>query len=380
MPQIDSFAVAKDRNDLLEIVAIGGPGPDDQEFTEGIWLNQQLIGPEDDYTNFDLKWRSLGEPGHQLSGISMVRGPDGGLEVVVVADGLVMHASKSASDGTWSGWETPGNPVNAGPEFPVALAHNQDGRLEVFAVSGFKPEIWHSTQQPGHGPWNGWRSLGVFPGQGATVHRAPAIARNKDGRLEVYVAVGTEIWHTCQASANSDHWTPWSSLGGPDADRPVGWPTVVADQDGRLQLFATSDRAVWSRRQPAPGLGPWEGWTMLHGESEDAGEPVLAAGTQQDGRLVVFALRTPRGGVEGLQKLEQIADEAWTSAYPLTPDDTLLGTPVAPTLDNPVLVADYLGRLRLFCRIPGSRGIFSLTQAQPNGRTWVEAFHQPAAP
>jgi hypothetical protein len=44
MPQIDSFAVAKDRNDLLEIVAIGGPGPDDQEFTEGIWLNQQLIG------------------------------------------------------------------------------------------------------------------------------------------------------------------------------------------------------------------------------------------------------------------------------------------------------------------------------------------------
>ena len=43
MPQIDSFAVAKDRNDLLEIVAIGGPGPDD-EFTEAM-ANQQLIGP-----------------------------------------------------------------------------------------------------------------------------------------------------------------------------------------------------------------------------------------------------------------------------------------------------------------------------------------------
>ena len=83
--------------------------------------------------------------------------------------------------------------------------------------------------------------------------------------------------------------------------------------------------------------------------------------------------------MQGLQKLEQIADEAWTSAYPLPPD-TLLGTPAAPTVDNPVLVADYLGRLRLFCRIPGSRGIYFLTQAQPNGRTWVEAFHQPAAP
>ena len=182
MPQIDSFAVAKDRNNLLEIVAIGGPGPDDQEFTEGIWLNQQLIGPEDDYGgSLDLKWRSLGEPGHRLSGISMVLGPDGGLEVVVVADGLVMHASKSASDGTWSGWETPGDPVNTGPEFPVTLAHNQDGRLEMFAVSGFKPEIWHNTQQPGHGPWNGWRSLGVFPGRAPRVLGPPRSPATRTG-------------------------------------------------------------------------------------------------------------------------------------------------------------------------------------------------------
>ena len=38
---------------------------------------------------------------------------------------------------------------------------------------------------------------------------------------------------------------------------------------------------------------------MLHGESEDAGEPVLAVGAQQDGRLVVFALRTPRVACKG---------------------------------------------------------------------------------
>ncbi|HEY0998332.1 MAG TPA: hypothetical protein VGD83_01725 [Streptosporangiaceae bacterium] len=195
----------------------------------------------------------------------------------------------------------------------------------------------------------------------------------------MHVAVGTEIWHTWQTSANSDQWTAWRSLGGPDAGRPIGWPTVVADHDGRLQLFASSDTAVWSRRQPEPGLGPWEGWTMLHGESEDSGEPVLAVGAQHDGRLVVFALRNKPDG-QSLQKLEQTADGQWTSANPLMPGDQLLGTPAVPAIENPALVVDELGRLRLFCSVPANLGMYSLVQFQQGGSRWGEAFQNFQAP
>src|SRR5215472_9458787 len=205
MPEIGQFAVAADQDGLLEIAAIAGPGPGDQEFTEAVWLNQQVTTDEDNSLDFLSSWQSLGEPGYQLSSIGMARNLDRRLEIVLAANGTMMHSSRSASDGSWSAWESLGHPAYAGSGTRITLAQNQDGRLEVFAASGFPSKIWHSHQkQPGHGPWTEWQSIGSPPPQGGVDIRAPAIARNKDGRLEAYVAVGTEIWHTWQTSAGSD--------------------------------------------------------------------------------------------------------------------------------------------------------------------------------
>lgn len=91
-----------------------------------------------------------------------------------------------------------------------AVADNRDGRLEVFA-RGTDGAVWHDYQTaPGSGPWSGWSSLG------GVVTSDPAVALNHDGRLEVF-AVGTDsaVWHDYQTIPASGPWSGWSSLGQP---------------------------------------------------------------------------------------------------------------------------------------------------------------------
>src|SRR3989442_4408325 len=70
----------------------------------------------------------------------------------------------------------------------IALAANQDGRLELVAISGREgnPDlagaVWHAWQKSPSGDWTGWDSLGQ-PGSGVSGN-APAVARNADGCLE----------------------------------------------------------------------------------------------------------------------------------------------------------------------------------------------------
>jgi hypothetical protein len=62
----------------------------------------------------------------------------------------------------------------------LAIARNADGRLEVF-VRGNNGDLWHIWQtSPYHG-WSNWESLGAnFPS-------GPVVGQNADGRLEVFV-------------------------------------------------------------------------------------------------------------------------------------------------------------------------------------------------
>ena len=43
VPEIANFAVAANKDGLLEIVAIAGPTTDDQQFTGAVWLAQESI-------------------------------------------------------------------------------------------------------------------------------------------------------------------------------------------------------------------------------------------------------------------------------------------------------------------------------------------------
>jgi hypothetical protein len=142
---------------------------------------------------------------------------------------------------------------------PMAVAANEDGRLEVFA-RGTDNALWNQWQTAAGNGWSGWNSLG------GVLTSAPVVAANEDGRLEVF-ARGTDnaLWNQWQTAAGNG-WSGWNSLGGVLTSAPV----VAANEDGRLEVFARGiDNALWNQWQTAQwqtaaGNG-WSGWNSLGG-------------------------------------------------------------------------------------------------------------------
>jgi len=378
MPEIAHFAVAGNGNGRLVIAAIAGPAPDDPQFTPDVWIAQEV---SDDGNPWPHAWKSLGAPadGHQLDGIAMVPNVSGGLEIVVTArNQTVWHNRQDNADADWSGWKSLGNPVPGGSTIaPPALAQNQDGRLELFTLSLIpRPALWHRSQlRPGQDRWTGWSSLGFPAGGSQLTAAAPAVAQNQDGRLEVHLRVGEQIWHSWQKAAGSHDWVPWASLGQPAGQGPVGLPTVALDVDGLLQVFTTSGPDIWMREQHAPGQGPWESWELL-GLNGRTGEAALAVAAEAGGRLVLFALRNLPDGSQSLEKLEEEGGVGglWLAGDPLGIE--FLGKPdVVPKADNLTLASDGRERLRLFASIPGTVAIYYLIQASQGGGEWEDGLH-----
>ncbi|MCW7549016.1 hypothetical protein OO184_13995, partial [Photorhabdus sp. APURE] len=85
-----------------------------------------------------------------------------------------------------------------------------------------------------------------------SVTNKPAVSRNLDGRLEVFVrGADNALWHIWQTASNSD-WSNWQSLG----NTITSDPAVYANADGRLEVFARgTDNALWHIWQTAPNSG-----------------------------------------------------------------------------------------------------------------------------
>jgi hypothetical protein len=92
----------------------------------------------------------------------------------------------------------------------------------------------------------------------------PALARNGDGRLELFVRGNDgalwHLWQTADSSAWSEHWISHGDAG-------VGFasaPALARSGDGRLELFVRgNDGALWHLWQTAPS-GAWSEW-LPHG-------------------------------------------------------------------------------------------------------------------
>ena len=124
------------------------------------------------------------------------------------------------------------------------VARNQDGRLEVFA-RGTDNALWHIWQVAPNSTWSGWASLG------GVMASKVVVDNNKDGRLEVFVrGDDNALWHIWQTAPNNG-WSGWSSLGGIIDGNPVG-----SNMDGRLEVFTRgTDGALWHIWQKAPNSG-----------------------------------------------------------------------------------------------------------------------------
>ncbi|MEU6716971.1 family 43 glycosylhydrolase [Nonomuraea sp. NPDC046802] len=172
-------------------------------------------------------------------------------------------------------FHTPANP---------AVARNADGRLEVFAISADGASIIHRWQTAPSGGWSAWATFGTAAGA------VPSIGQNADGRLEVYAlgVDGANLMRRVQTSP-SGGWGPWETFGGPAG----AVPAVGRNADGRLEVFALAPAgaSIAHRWQLAANSNQWSEWETFGGPA--GGPPVV--GQNADGRLEVFALG-PGGG------------------------------------------------------------------------------------
>jgi hypothetical protein len=84
--------------------------------------------------------------------------------------------------------------------------------------------LYHAWQTSASNGWSGWVNEGAVGG--GFIFGAPAIARNGDGRLEIFaVAADGNVYHKWQTVA-SNGWGPWTLL---DTQAPPPFTTTVPD-------------------------------------------------------------------------------------------------------------------------------------------------------
>jgi hypothetical protein len=182
----------------------------------------------------------------------------------------------------WSGSGPLGGNLLGDP----AVAHNSDGRLEVFVI-GTDHALYHKSQivAGGGSGWTGYSTLG------GNIISDPVAGRNVDGRLEVF-AVGSDhaLYHTFeQAASSSNSWSGISSLGG----YIISDPALASNSDGRLEVFVVgSDHALYHNFQLSPSSSnSWSGYAYLGGIILNNTNPAAALNSQ--GQLQVFVVGPP---------------------------------------------------------------------------------------
>jgi hypothetical protein len=137
-----------------------------------------------------------------------------------------------------------------------SVGRNADGRLEVFMMNGGfgGAHIWQTA--PGNG-WSEWSEDDLLI---SNQFEAPSVAANADGRLELFGGAsldGGTCTHQWQVAPNNG-WIPggvWT-LGGQLTSSPI----VARNADGRLEVFARgTDGTVQHIWQDAPAYGAWAG-------------------------------------------------------------------------------------------------------------------------
>jgi len=236
-------------------------------------------------------WTSLGGTVRANTDHVVIPNSDGRLQVFVVSTNNALYYKVQTSPGssTWSGWTSLGGIIkeNTSP----AVASNSDGRLEAFVI-GMNSELYHKAQtSAGSSTWSSsWTSLGG----GLRAGTDPVVIVNSDGRLQVFV-VGTnnQLYYKTQASAGSSTWSSsWTSLGGGiKADIS---PAVARNNDGRLQVFVVgTNNQLYYKTQRSAGSSTWSSsWTYLGGTLRENTDPAVVPNS--DGRLDAFVM-SPTG-------------------------------------------------------------------------------------
>jgi predicted Zn-dependent protease len=287
-------------------------------------------------STWSSSWTSLGGGIRGDTSSAVAINSDGRLQVLVIGTNnqLYYKAQATAGSSTWSSsWTSLGGGIKADTS-PV-VTRNSDGRLVVFVVGSNNGLFYKTQTSPGSSMWTAYQALGG----GIKDSTGPAVVMNSDGRLVVFV-VGSnnQLYYKTQTSPNSDTWSPaWTSLGGGiKADTS---PAVARNSDGRLQVFVVgTNNQLYYKTQSSTNTNSWSpAWTSLGGGLRDSTNPVIIANS--DGRLQAFIVGTNN---QLYYKTQTTAGSStWSSSW------TSLGSGIKADT-SPAVARNSDGRLQVF--------------------------------
>jgi len=178
--------------------------------------------------------------------------------------------------------------------YPCA-ARNRDGRIEVFVLGGDRA-IYHIWEKIPGGEWSDWSTL-----EGHDLQEPIIAFPNSDGLLQIFVVGADGKLYSRAQNIPNGNWDQWFTLGG---DQIKGF-SVARNSDRRLELVAVfGDGQLYDIWQVAPN-GAWSGWASLAGH--DLKGPVSLT-SNADGRLEAFVV----GGDGNVYHRWQIAQNGWS--------------------------------------------------------------------
>jgi hypothetical protein len=322
-------------------------------------------------------WSELYSDNDYLFMLDVAPNADGRLEVVGTngqGGGTVWYTWQTQPGAAWVGSWSELYTDNDILDMP-AVARNADGRLEVFGVPS-QGTVWHTWQtQPG-GAWVGsWSEL---YDNDALVLPWIKVAANADGRLEVFGAGGDDhIWHSWQTQPGGAWVGSWSELYTNDA-LALFYIKVAANADGRLEVFgAGNDSHIWHTAQTQPGS--WDGgtWSMVPGNQPAGGNyDGFRVASNADGRLELFVTADDTYIWHSLQAKPGSWDGGWSQLPAIT--DDVFGTVSVVSF---AVAQNGDGRLELVAYAPpgnaGNNQIWHIRQTEPGtweGATWNKFY------
>lgn len=243
-------------------------------------------------------------------------------------------------------------PLDAPPPLgsPIAVARNQDGRLELFGTDA-AGNLWNTHQRTASGDLVRWTMLEPGPGW-QSVTAAP----NQDGRIELFAVDDRGgVTRRAQTVANSSSYTQPQRF-----DGSFSTAAAVTDQWGGLQVYANLGTGLIQHRwqdflnDDSPATGWFTPWTQLGGAVSR-----LTVKTGSDGRAVLVGITEAGTLFHRKMNLPNAQTEAeWGGEIELD-----------GVLESVELALNSRGRLVLF-GIDSDGQLFQRLETAPHSANW----------
>jgi hypothetical protein len=134
------------------------------------------------------------------------------------------------------------------------------GRIEL-VVADKHGQVWHTRQTEAN--TETFTPIALLADVDARKMNDIALARNKDGRLELVGVNGAGgVWHRAQTAPGSDSWLSWSQF----QPKTLMHVAAEANQNGSITVAGVDNNGgVWQSKQTAPDAGTYLAWTEIVG-------------------------------------------------------------------------------------------------------------------